>query len=320
VHTEIFLWPSCKLSLSEILSSSRSSVEEIEQWFCNRYPGSYPVVTSSGRSAIVLSLQALDLQRPDWISIAPYSSACIFRSVGECATPVPGCVEGEFSGELLYHQWGFVHTSRLVPIRVEDSVDSLIVNEAALFASGGQFEIVSLSKLLGAPMGAVVFCRDSLLQAKIREKREAAKYLKWSQTLLCMLAARNRWAATTWHHTESGNAALIDLFCGAIYRKLSRFDDLIAERQRKLSLVRSVVPDWLPISSSRLPCSVPVEIQTQALPKLAALGLNSGMRHFNASLNQADWQLRKVFPLPIHHEMPMHILRRALDIVQRHKI
>lgn len=289
---------------------------DVEKWFEARYPGNRAVLVSSGRAGIVLSLLALGLGRPDWVGVAPFSSACIFRSVGEVATPVPSCVPGSFSATLLYHQWGYPHSAN-GDVILEDGVDSLVVDGGALYPTGGKLEILSLAKLLGVPMGAIIFCRDEQLYERLLRARHDRRHIAWPQYLLRALGERLPWALTIWHHAESGNAIVPRLACTELLRTLDRIDNIITDRKTKLAVLEGLQPEWVQQQPGRLPCCIPIEnISPALLSKLGELGFLSGTRHFNARLNQSDWQLKKVLPLPIHQQVPARVIEKAADIVQ----
>lgn len=279
------------------------------------FPGTYPVLVSSGRAGIVLSLCMMGLRRPDYVGIGPYSSACIFQSVGDVSTPVPGNLAAPFSAQLVYHQWGYVHSVREGSAVVEDSVDSLCISSAALFPNGGRAEILSLSKLLGIGMGGVVLCRYPEDAETLRELRDQRRHMAWPQVALCVLARHLPWASVLWHRGESGNGPLPDTVCGLILRRLESWNVLIADRREKIELTASLRPSWLKSSSFRLPCVIPIECSPEMAARLIMLGLTSDLRHFNRTQDQSQWNLVKVLPLPIHQDVPMELLAKAVDIV-----
>ena len=138
------------------------SVVEVEKFF-SRYYGFPAVLLPSGRSALYHISVALEISRPDLIRIPEWSSHCLYNSLGMLGSPSVTASRGRMI--LVNHKWGYVHRLTAAARRgfrdiVEDSVDSIIVDGKGLFLSGGRYEVISLSKILGLPGGAVVLCRD----------------------------------------------------------------------------------------------------------------------------------------------------------------
>jgi putative PLP-dependent aminotransferase (TIGR04422 family) len=313
----IFLWPDVThLNIVSQLMPSPNASRYMAQWLEDRFPGSHPVIVSSGRAAITLCLSAINIKRPDHVGIAPYSSACIFRSVGEVATPVPGDKVSTTAVDLLYHQWGFEHTSNATGFRINDSVDSLFSDNKALFSNGARFEIVSFAKILGVPVGAVIFCATAELRADLLQVMHNRHDLKWPQYLLRLLAVYSRSAFAIWNQTDNINITLPNCAIGAIARRLKNWDALIKEREEKMSCLQEIIPSWLSYTPGRLPTAVPVELTGDCKRTISDLGFIPEIRHYNASGNQSAWDLKKVFPFPIHHEVPVKTVMHALKALQ----
>jgi putative PLP-dependent aminotransferase (TIGR04422 family) len=312
-----FAWPQSRFDIKALFNGERAKASDVERSLAARFAGTHPVLVSSGRSAIVLTLQALGLWRPDNVGIAPFSSTCIFQTVGDVATPVPGNLPASFAAHLVYHQWGYVHRVKTAAPVIEDAVDSLHVSAAALFPNGGRVEIVSLCKLFGVPFGGVIFARSEDEALALRELRERRRYMAWPQLLMRCLGERRESARLLWNNGEAANGPVPDAMCGVFMRHLDRFDALVADRRAKLALVRDLAPAWLRFSDVRLPCVVPIECGDDLAARLLGLGFTGGLRHFNTTQDQLDWKLTKVFPLPIHQDVPMSLLAEAADVIRR---
>jgi putative PLP-dependent aminotransferase (TIGR04422 family) len=316
--SEHFLWPKSRFRLRELVPYRSGAGAEVEACLTDMFPGTHPVLVSSGRAGIVLTLQMMKLGRPDFVGIAPFSSACIFQSVGEVATPVPGRLPASFDAQLVYHQWGYVHTVPRGAV-IEDGVDSLCVSAQALFPNDGRTEVLSLSKLLGVAMGGVVFCRSAEDAAALRALRDARSKVACPQLVMYAVGQHRPWANVLWHHGEAGNGPLPAPACGMVLRRLKSWREVVADRRLKIELTRALRPAWLRTSEERLPCVVPVECDADTVVRLAGLGFTSGLRHFNTTQDQSDWRLAKVFPLPIHQDVPVEVVAKAVEVIMSRK-
>lgn len=312
-----FLWPAANAPSWRTTLKKGVSQDDLERHLQLLYPGTHPVVTSTGRAAISITLQALGLGRTARVSVPPFSSHCIYSAIGETCVPVPGEIATPFDAHLVYHQWGFIHRSGPNGIVIEDSVDSLITDPGGLFPNDGEAEIVSFSKLLGTSMGAVVFCRTPLLAEQIRRVRDGRITMMRPQQILRWLSFRFPATYVQWHHAESSAGPLPPTASREILDALARLDDLSADRQKKLEFVHDRVPSLAAPSAGRLPVALPVPCSAGAAKPLADLGLTSGLRNFNAALDQSTWDLRKVCPLPLHQDIPLSLLEKACAVLNK---
>ena len=312
------IWPHSKISVSKLMINPKGSVQGLEEVLLRIYPGSFPVVTSSGRSAIVIALQVIGLGRSDRIGIAPYSGACIFNSVGEIATPIPDDIQTGKQAHLVNHQWGYVHKTNATSTVIEDGVESMVTSSDALFPNNGRMEVLSLSKLLGVPMGGVLFCRNSEDAFLAREIRDSKRYMALPQFLLCAFSGGSRSALGLWQRSEGINGILLDILCGDIINRFNNFERIVSERRKRLTFVLSKLKPIVNLSSEeRLPVAIPIECGNETALQLINIGFTSGLRHFNVRLDQSSWFLKKVFPLPIHSDIAMSNLEAACRLLSR---
>ncbi|HIJ85553.1 MAG TPA: putative PLP-dependent aminotransferase, partial [Magnetococcales bacterium] len=234
-------------------------------------------------------------------------------------TPSTGTGALNASTRVVYHQWGYVQDGPIPgQTIVEDAVDSFCVPGAQLFRSGGDFEIWSLSKLIGSLGGGVVWCRhmdEAVRLRKIRNSRKSSGFQWFLRTMKRFYPP----ALVYWFGVESGLGPLSRWGTGEVFLLLSQWSEFIADRKEKLALVSRFKPDWLPLLPDRLPCVVPVEINQITADKLVTLGMESGFRHIERVHPDGNRELVKVFPLPIHQGMPRERLGQAIAILsERH--
>jgi putative PLP-dependent aminotransferase (TIGR04422 family) len=310
------LWPPPRLSARAWLPAPVHATT-VEARLAELYPNVHPVLFSSGRAGLAALVAAMGLARADAVLLPRYSSHCVIDAVGRNATPQAAGAEGA-SAALLYHQWGFPHALNLpAPIRViEDSADTLHVPGAALCSLGGEFEIISLPKILGCLSGGVVFCKQAAMAERLREARAALRSRFRLQFWLKWLGQRSASALAYWAGAECANGKLPAAGLRDILVALRRIGAVVADRQRKVALARQVAAPWLRWAPDRLPSNVPLEHDDGLTRQLEAQGLRLEARHFNAAQTNDPRQWRKVIRLPVHQGVSLRDVERTVDIAR----
>ena len=138
-------------------------IDEIELFFSSKY-NCNAILMPSGRSSISHILRYLSVDRSNTTYISKWSSMCLYSCIG------PYCnVSTDYNKPnvvLVNHQWGNTKTLNTLDQDVtilEDSVDTIHVNDNSLFKNNGLAEIVSLPKIIGAYSGAIVLTREDEL-------------------------------------------------------------------------------------------------------------------------------------------------------------
>jgi putative PLP-dependent aminotransferase (TIGR04422 family) len=269
---------------------------------------------SSGRTGLVLALEAMGAGRADLVGLFPYASSCVVEAVGRVATPVGGPAALAAGLRLVYHQWGFVQERGLGTAVLEDAVDSFCEPGAELFPAGGEYEVWSLSKLLGSLGGGVVWCRDVAIAREMRERRDCRNGLtaaRWGARLLS-----TRWPAwgALWHGAEVAAGAPPRWGCGEILRRIERWHMLLQERGVRVGMVRPHLPSWLETAPGRIPTAIPVVVDSDQATALERIGFTTGVRHMER-VRSGHRDLVRLFPIPVHQDVPLAALERALAVV-----
>ena len=309
----IDIWPNFNLEYKHF---NYHSIKSVERAISKKFNYPHVVFLSSGRSSIVSCFKSLNFKRFDKIGYAPYANACIFRTLGEVSTPVPSNINGtSLKGQLIYHQWGYVQKTKLKSIIVEDSIDSLIVDKKGLFPNDGRYEIVSLSKLLRLPYGAIVFCKNKLLKDKLVNVRNNNKSISSIQFYLKIMSKYSSIAKKYWHHLETLNSYPGNKLNDLIIKRIENYDNLIDDRNKKLELIKKFVT--IKISNHRLPIIVPLDINKKKIDKIKKMKkFFNYYRHYNINENSNDWKLKKFFPLPIHQDIDISTIKKVVKILE----
>jgi len=160
----------------------------------------------------------------------------------------------------------------------------------------------------------VIWCRQSESAEALRhlrDGRQAGALLQWGFRML-----GRRWPSykSLWAGRESLLGALPNWAVGEILLAIEHWSELAHARQERLDLVRSILPDWLPVALDRLPCVVPVGLDQARL--LTNLGIGADCRTFERIDSTGQRPLLPCFPLPIHHEVPLPKLIKAVAILE----
>ena len=308
----IDIWPKYNL---EYKYFNFNSIESVEKAISKKFNYPHVVLLSSGRSSIVSCFKSLNLRRFDKVGFAPYANACIFRTLGEVATPVPSNIDiGNLKGQLIHHQWGYVQRTKLKSIIVEDSIDSLIINKKGLFPNNGDYEIVSLSKLLRLPYGAIVFCKNKLLKDSLVKVRNNNKSISSIQFYLKIIGKYSSTTNKYWDHLETLNSYPGNKLNDLIIQRIENYDMIIFDRKKKLDLIKKYIT--VEISNYRLPIVVPLDISKKKIDKIKKLKKFINLyRHFNINKNSNNWKLKKFFPLPIHQDVDLSTIKEIKKIL-----
>jgi putative PLP-dependent aminotransferase (TIGR04422 family) len=306
------IWPKNKLRFNFF---NKNNIEDIERKINEIFTNTYPVLFSSGRSAIVNCLKATNLKREDIVACSPFANACIFRTVGEVSTPAPANLKFIPNAQLIYHQWGYVQKTNITNNVIEDSIDSIVINSNGLFPNHGNFEIISLSKIFGLPFGAIVFCKNEKLKNKILEIRNSNKKFVIYQNFTKFFSQFSSQVESYWNHLETLNGFPGNLISDLIYEKLEKYKSIIDDRKNKISILQKNI--FYPLSKGRYPIIIPIKIKNKRTYKKIYL-LNKFRhleRHINLSKNFRKWDLIKIFPLPIHQEVPIDLIYDIQKII-----
>jgi putative PLP-dependent aminotransferase (TIGR04422 family) len=308
----VFLWPQGKVLPALFKAYSLTPLKRIEDRLKEMFPSGYPVLCTSGRSALVLALMQSGVKRNDQVGIFPYASHCVLDAVSRFGTPLNGKGAVSANIRLVYHQWGYIQETNLPENTIEDCADTLCRPGTPLFPAGGRYEIWSLPKILGTTSGGVLWCRDEFTAISLRKIRDAKSNGSF-QWLLRLLLSKFPGLYNYWQGAEGGLSNVSRLQTGEILAAIRKWDIIVSDRQKKLELVWPYAVKYLQRPINRLPSVVP--LKTEILEtELVALGINTGFRMFERVEQDKSRFLEKVLPLPVHQDMSMKKLEECLVV------
>lgn len=302
MRNSYFLWPEGAV-LRALASSPRLiSVTTIEKHLKDMFPSGWPVLCSSGRAALDLALTETGVSRSDLVGMFPYASHCVLSAVSKTSSPLLGDRTTSTPLRIVYHQWGYVQETDLPDNTIEDCVDTLCIPGATLFPGGGQFEIWSLPKILGTKSGAVLWCRDEKVAAKVKLVRDQRGngLLQWGLRLLSGYSAK---AYYYWQGAEIFSGGVSILQTGEIWLAILGWEAIVSDRRMKIDTVWPRAVNWLRLHEGRLPSVVPI-MSCVSEPLIKEMGIVSGFRMMEHIDQEGNRTLERVVPIPIHQEVP----------------
>ncbi len=295
-----FLWPKIRFKASSFFGNCSSS--KLEKSFGSMFPSGYPIICSSGRVALFIAVIESNLGRQDKIKLFPYASHCVISTISRLTTPIP--YEFKTLNEIIYHQWGITYTEKCKPI-IEDSVDSLYEKETPLFSSGANYEIWSLSKILGTSSGGILWCKNRSDATRIKNKMKGKRnvFISW---ILRLISLKYSIFYEFWEGTEYGYKGLSLPQRNEIYNSIKSWDKLVSDRKDKLRLFIDTSLLRGQKISGRLPSCLPIPTNLNE-EEIKKMGFSVGLRHYCDGKN-----LKRVFPLPINQDLSIPFLSNAL--------
>jgi len=200
--------------------------KDIEDYLLKNFEGGYPVLVSSGRSAIRLLLSTFWDKKE--IKIFKYASQCV---VNAClvnnifpSTPIANY------GDIVYHQWGYPITQQAKNIFIEDACDTFYKIGSKVRRLDSRFEIWSLSKILGTQYGGVIWCKHKSDAEIIQQIRDATAFSS-SKKLFFTFRSISTLMYRLWEKLELNHPKLSKIQLSSLYSYVIKWDAIFNNRQ-----------------------------------------------------------------------------------------
>jgi putative PLP-dependent aminotransferase (TIGR04422 family) len=208
-----YQWPSSLLNYPKYDNDSSSksagdTIKRIEDFFTQHY-GCYACLMPSGRASISLLLRYLNFDRSKTVFIPKWSSNCLYS----CISPYSNISTDFINPDLILavHKWGYksyLHDDYSTKIIIEDSVDTIHLDDSSLFQNKGKAEIISLPKIVGSLSGGLILTRDNNLLEYIRMAQKSNLEFGSIQSKKKQNSAGNDWEYYEHINTSLDKAAL----------------------------------------------------------------------------------------------------------------
>lgn len=292
------IWPQAEYRFQDFLAL-KASHESVESFFTHLYPNVFPVLFSSARAGLTAVLQNAGVTRNDHIFIPPYASHCVLNAATLLGTSTPFLTNSQVKVFLIVHQWGIpFYFKAEEALIIEDSVDSMIINQSSLFPNDGAYELISLPKIIGSVAGGIVLCQNknhAIALKKIRDRRKNFKLISFvlRTNLIEQAYLKNYWSLMDIH-----GGRLPFLALNEIEKRLESWSVISEFKQNKMKLHNHyLTASGYKTQENRLLACIPISNQD----KFKKAVLAPITRHIleeqqmNPGLN-----LKQVLAMPLH--------------------
>ena len=212
-----------------------ASYQDVENFLHSNFTGGYPVLVSSGRSAMSLVIR-LFWHHPT-ISLFKYASQCV---VNACLiNKVIPTTHLDSKEDVVYNQWGYIAPNVNSGNFIEDSCDYFKPLGSEVRNLNSRFEIWSIAKILGTRAGGVIWCKYENDARKLRLERSKVSSLNPKTILKAFLPIFPHFYRY-WELLELRNPTLNKLQIGAIYKSMLFWS---SEWDKRRSRVRDLIQD-----------------------------------------------------------------------------
>jgi hypothetical protein len=305
--------------LSDSAHTVASAERMLSEWF-----EAEVVLTSSGRSAMLLYLTNLELNRyRDLIALPRLISSCVLDVVIRRAFPVDcATINQTPTLTILYHQYGIRQTARPNGPVLEDICHAFFATPTTGARDwAGPAAVFSLPKFFPmSSMAGGLVMRDAALATQMRERRDTA-------TIPSAESRHNMGRTFRLSYGGHGNAMeleqvylarltnprIADDELGGLPANLNAIRDIARRRNTISNELRNAAPptsashDWNTATLNALPFAMPIfgavpQLQS-ANKSLLQEGISAGIYQIDQARNMYHPQPQAALLLPCHHEL-----------------
>lgn len=294
-----YQWPSAfiknkKLSSHQPAIYQKKEIKNIENFFFRKF-GYKTKLFPSARAAIAIILKFLKFDRSKEVFTDKWSSHCLFNTVGAHTNISTSFASPDLV--ICIHKWGEIKKIKVKKkfYIIEDSVDSLILNKKSLFPNNGEFEIISLPKVIGSVAGGLVLSKNKkFLDFCTNEQKKNMRLGIYQSKEKFRNNSTNNY--NTWLHFESWNTYTDSNSINNIKKCLKNYElnkDIIAQRLSTIEKILKIKNDF----KNRLGPVLPIQITK--IKNLKRLSKNFIVRHNSKNISKKE-KFKKYLLLPLH--------------------
>lgn len=287
-------------------------INKLEDFF-QKYYGFKVILFPSARAGIGSILRFLKIDRSKEVFVNKWVSYCIFNAVGKYTNITTNFKNPDVA--LAVHKWGFkqiIPKQRNIKI-IEDSVDSLITNKNDLFENEGDFEIISLPKIIGSVSGGIVITKDIIFYEYAKKEQIKNVELGQYQSRRKFEEINKKKTFHSYFHHESTNTFLEYNALLNISKNLKNFKinkNVISERQKYFNKKFNEIA----LKFDRLGPVIPIKYNLIKNHKL--MNEHFLLRSIHKNKYKID-AFKKVYLLPIHFKISHKKFNLYLSILKK---
>ncbi len=274
----------------------------------------------SGRACISAVLKINNISRENIVWAPKWSSHCVWNNITYFSTPSIN-LKDHPNVFLNVHKWGYTHYLNTEYdncekcIVIEDSVDSLIYEKYALFPNNGDYEIISLNKVIASYSGGLLICKSSKSYEAAKKLQNFDLKLGFEQSRLKYLNCLDSGSVNVynnWHYHEFENYSMDINSIRNIEQCLKNYELNIATSQARLKMLRR---------EGLFDLNQDGRIPTQAVLKVSEFkndNANIITRMMNSSRRyDGDEIYEKHYLLPLHFGVEQNIFDEMVAGIRR---
>lgn len=287
-------------------------INKIENFF-EKYYGFKIILFPSARAGIGSILRFSKIDRSKEVFVNKWVSYCIFNTIGKFTNISTSFKKPDLA--LAVHKWGF---KQIIPqkkniIIIEDSVDSIITNKNDLFHNNGDYEIISLPKIIGSVSGGIVITKDINFYKHAKKEQNKNKELGQYQSRRKFEEINKKKTFHSYFNHESINTFLEYNALLNISKCLKNFEinrNLISERQKYFKKKFNE----LTFKFNQLGPVIPIKYNLIKNHKL--MNEHFLLRHIHKNKYKID-SFKKVYLVPVHFKITHKKFMFYLSILKK---
>lgn len=285
----------------------------LADWF-----GSPVVLTSSGRSALLLILQELGFARyTHSVAVPRFISRCVLDAIIQTAFPVDAADSHAADAAVHYHQYGFTQRVRPAGVVIEDIAHAFFsVSEPDQPRTLAIFSLPKFFSTASMVGGAVV--TDLSLAHRMRQRRDAApsksaNALAKESLIFRSSAEEGNGQRSLLYTARLQNSRIEDAELGGVPATRSEMSDVRRRRgevmEALLTAAGRLIPSgWADMLRSQLPYAFPVSSSEHVLARLnrdlQEAGIESDIYRIDVNRDMTHPRYEPMLLIPYSHLVP----------------
>ena len=314
-----YQWPSSFIRFDKKYNFKKRNIlnfkklNRIENFFRDEFNHKNLHIFPSARACIALVLRYLKITREDEVFVNKWVSHCIFNTVGAYANITTKLDKPKLS--IAVHKWGQIQllNKNKTKYLIEDSVDSLISSNKALFVNNGDFEIFSLPKIIGSISGGIIISKNKKFISFCKKEQKKNIKLGSYQFEKKVEDINKKKTFDTWLYHESWNTfmdinALDDITrCIPNYKINKR---LIYKRKK----IFEEKFNFKIFENKRIGPVIPIPLKYVKNKKL--MKKNFMIKHINKDNKDLN-NFIEVFIIPIHFKIKNTLFLKSIKVMEK---
>jgi putative PLP-dependent aminotransferase (TIGR04422 family) len=307
-----FILPKQKYLIKLEKKNCNKLIYDLENFFEKSY-GFKVILFPSARAGIASILRFLKIDRSNEVFVNKWVSHCIFNTVGRYTNISTRFKTPDVA--IAVHKWGF---KQMLPKKqnikiIEDSVDSIILDKNDLFSNKGDFEIVSLPKIIGSISGGIIITKNTSFYEFAKKEQMQNRKLGEYQSRRKFDDINKKKTFHTWLYHESTNTYLEYNALINIKRNLKNFEINKKIINKRTKVLKSSFKKIIYLSKRLGPV---IPIKYKSIKNHNLMSKYFLLRRIHSKKNKIA-TFKKVYLLPIHFKITEKSFKKYLKNLKK---